>query len=153
MGHRPGTGRMERQVLAALNGQAVDVRELAAQIAGRPPTRSEYNSVSRASHQLARAGLLVITHQPRGKGGGTGPCRAMLLKVSRQVADADGAAAADAELSHGGWLDRCWSAFGQDPGYGEEICEAALKLARRVRDRDGGAAAEARGLEVQDIGR
>src|SRR5690348_11416057 len=114
MGLQPGVGRRESAILAALDGVARDVRELAAEITGHEPTRSEYNAINYAAHGLARAGLVTITKVPRGKGGGTGPYRAVLRKVSRWVADTDGATCTDAEMSHQQWLDRAWAGMARD---------------------------------------
>jgi hypothetical protein len=128
MGLAPGTGRRERAILSTLDGVPRDVRELAAEIVGREPTRSEYNSLSRASHNLAALGLLQITRVPRGPSAGPGAPRAILRKVGRWVADSDGATATDSQMSHQQWLDAAWAAFGQDWRYGEALCAAAAAL-------------------------
>src|SRR5690348_17247731 len=160
MGLQPDVGRREAAILAALDGVARDVRELAAEIAGRTPTKAEYNSIQRAAHTLARAGLVTITRIPRGAGAGPGAPRSVLRKVSRWVADGDGAASIDAEMSHQQWLDAAWQAFGRDVAYAEQICEAATALLypdelardrgrlRGVGDCDEGAADEVRSLRV-----
>lgn len=152
MGYAPGAGPRQRQILAHLNGEAVDVRELAAEILGAEMTQAQYNSINRAAHDLAQLGMVKITKVNRGAGAGPGAPRAFVLKVGRWLADSDGAAGTDAQVSYQQWLDRAWACFASDPAYAEEICQAALKLPGLVGDDDAGAADEFPGLEVQDVG-
>ena len=109
---RVGAGRREAAILAALDGQALDFRELASEITGHEPTKSEYVALSRAAHNLAADGMLQFTRVPRGTGGGAGPPRVYLLKVSRWVTGSDAVGGTDAEappVGSGLWLN---AAFG-----------------------------------------
>jgi hypothetical protein len=167
VGTRPGNGTHEREVLAALDGQVREIRELAAEIVGRVPTGSEYVALQRAVHNLARHGLVQLTRVPRGQGGGSGPARAYVLKVGAWIRDGDSFAAADTATVPrdllAGLVEQAWQAFASDVGYAEEMAAAALRLmstaeltrlgALRVRDDDGGTGAEVRPqIGVRDVG-
>jgi len=168
VGVRPGTGRRQLAILAALDGLPREFRELASEVTGHEPTKSELASLQRAAHDLAGLGLLQRTRVPRGAGGGSGAPRVYLVKVSRRVSDFDGAAGTEGEsppVFSPGWLRQAWAAFGSDPGYLEAIAAAARGLmtlaeqeqllgARLIGDDDGAIAAEVRRarLEVQDVG-
>lgn len=61
---RQGRGRWQALILAALNAQpsaVLVVADVGAEALGRPLTRSEYNALLRAAHQLARVGQIALT--------------------------------------------------------------------------------------------
>jgi hypothetical protein len=149
---RPGTGKLQQQILAQLDGVPVDVADLVSTLAGPAPTQSQYTAIHNAVHSLARGQFVELSRvydRPK-------IYRVLVLKVEPapvHIRSSDRASGSDGEAPpvtpvqrYADLTDAAWEAFGTDCGYGVEIARAALKLLERegtpvgllVRDDDSG---------------